>query len=104
MPGAGLPAEGRYPIRSTWDNTATAPSFNAFFAAGSPEHPLGWFHGEYGTVTITRADDGRLAGRFEIRARGFLSSDPADEDRWVTVTGSFEADGDTTATEVAAVR
>jgi hypothetical protein len=104
LPSAGLPHPGRYPIRPSWDDGATAPAFQAFFAAGSPEQPLGWFHGESGTVTITRAAGGRLSGRFEIRAQGFLSADPADEDRWVTVTGSFEADSDTTATTIAAAQ
>ena len=104
VPGGWVPATGRYPIRSTWGDPAIAPAFHASFSAGSAEHPLGWFHGEYGTVTITRAAGGRLAGRFEIRARGFLSADPDNEDRWVTVTGSFEADGDTTTTAVAAAR
>jgi hypothetical protein len=104
VPGGWVPAAGRYPIRSTWSDPASAPAFHASFSAGSPEHPLGWFHGESGTVTITRAASGRLSGRFEIRARGFLSADPADEDRWITVTGSFEAEGDTTATTIAAAR
>jgi hypothetical protein len=102
VPGGWVPAPGRYPIRSTWSDPAIAPGFHASFAAGSAEHPLGWFHGELGTVTITRADSGRLSGRFEIRARGFLSADPDDEDRWITVTGSFEAEGDTTTTIAAA--
>jgi hypothetical protein len=104
VPGGWAPAAGRYPIRSTWSDPAIAPAFHASFAAGSAEHPLGWFHGEYGTVTITRAADGQLSGRFEVRARGFLSTDPDNENRWVTVTGSFEAEGDTTATTIAAAR
>jgi hypothetical protein len=101
---AGLPAEGRYPIQSSWDKPATAPAFHAFFAAGSPEHPLGWFHGETGTVTITRAADGLLAGSFEIQARGFLTADTSEQEHWVTVTGSFKAQGDSTATTIAAAR
>jgi hypothetical protein len=101
LPTAGLPGPGRYPIRPSWDDRATAPAFQAFFAAGSPEQPLGWFHGESGTVTITRADNGRLAGSFEIRARGYLTADKIEEERWVTVTGAFEAEGDSTATTIA---
>jgi hypothetical protein len=104
VPGGWVPAPGRYRIQSRWSDPAIAPAFHASFAAGSPEHPLGWFHGESGTVTITRAAAGRLSGRFEIRARGFLSADTADEDRWVTVTGSFEAEGDTPSTTIAATR
>jgi hypothetical protein len=104
IPGAGLPAEGRYPIRSSWDKPATSPAFHAFFAAGSPERPLGWFHGESGTVTITRAADGVLAGSFEIDARGFLTADTSEQEHWVTVKGNFKAQGDSTATTIAAAR
>ena len=102
MPGASLPVAGRYPIRSTWGDRATGTAFHAFFSAGSPQHPLGWFHGESGTVTITRVADGLLSGSFEIRARGFLTADEIEKERWVTVTGSFEAEGDRTATTIAA--
>jgi hypothetical protein len=104
MAGASLPVAGRYPIRSSWGNPATGTAFHAFFAAGSTEHPLGWFHGESGTVTITRAADGQLSGSFEIRARGFLMADTTDEERWITVTGSFEAEGDSTAMTIAAAQ
>ena len=105
MPGAGLPPEGRYPIRSSWeDKAATAPAFHAFFAAGSPERPLGWFHGESGTVTITRAANGQLSGSFEIQARGFLTADTSEQEHWVTVKGSFKAQGDSSATTIAAAR
>ena len=104
MPGRDLPAPGRYPIRSTWGDTAGVTAFHASFAAGSPEHPLGWFHGEAGWVTITRATGGRLSGRFEILARGFLSADTADDHRLVLVTGSFRADGDTSTTTITAAR
>ena len=104
MPGAGLPAEGRYPIRSSWDKPAASPAFYAFLAAGSPEHPLGWFHGESGTVTITHAADGKLSGSFEIQARGFLTADTSEQEHWVAVTGNFDAQGDSTATTMAAAR
>ena len=104
MPGVGLPAEGRYPIRSTWDDRVTGNAFHAFFAAGSPEHPLGWFHGESGSVTITRVDDGQISGSFQIRARGFLNTDTTEQEHWVTVTGSFQAEGDSTTTTIAQVQ
>jgi hypothetical protein len=104
IPATGLPAEGRYPIRSSWDKGATTPAFNAFLAAGSAERPLGWFHGESGTVTITRAADGQLAGSFEIEARGFLTADTTEQEHWVTVKGSFKAQGDSTATTIAAAQ
>ena len=104
VPGNGVPAKGRYPIRDAWDeNGFGARAFRAGLVAGSPERPLGWFHGESGWVTITDAAAGRMSGRFEIRARGFLSADPKNEDRWVTVRGTFEADGDSTVARVASI-
>jgi hypothetical protein len=38
-----------------------------------------------------------------MRARGFLEYAPADEDQWVTIRGSFSAQGDSTVAETAAV-
>jgi hypothetical protein len=102
--GDRLPAPGRYPIRSSWDQVAgDTPSFHASFMPGSAEEPLGWFHGESGLVTITESREGRIGGTFELEARGFARDDMADEDRWVTVRGSFDAEGDSTAVEIATV-
>lgn len=42
--------------------------FHACFIAGTPEHPLGAFHGESGIVAITKVDGGRISGEFELRA------------------------------------
>jgi hypothetical protein len=105
LPGHRLPAPGRYPVLASWDETASDTSaFHASFTAGTVEHPLGWFHGESGSVTITESGNGRMSGAFEIRARGFLAADLANEDRWVTVRGSFDAEGDSTVATIASVR
>ena len=105
LPGDHVPSTGRYPIHYSWNDAEMGePSFRASFAAGSPEHPLGWFEGERGWVTITDAGAGRLSGEFEILARGFVSSNPDDENRWVTVRGTFQARGDTGITAIASVR
>jgi hypothetical protein len=102
--GDRIPAPGRYAIRSSWDGTESdTASFHASFMPGPAEQPLGWFHGESGWVTIAGAPEGRVAGAFEIRARGFPADDTDDEDRWVTVRGSFEAEGDGTVATIAAV-
>ncbi|HET9039152.1 MAG TPA: hypothetical protein VFN40_03215 [Gemmatimonadales bacterium] len=96
--GDELPRVGRYPIAFSWDHaagTAEPRWFHACFIAGTTERPAGVFHGQSGWVTITDAAPGHLAGEFELRARGFLVSNEADEDQWVTVRGSFTADGDT---------
>jgi hypothetical protein len=95
--GDQLPRPGRYPIHYSWDEQAHGGRmFHACFIAGTPEHPLGYFHGESGWVTITRAKSGVLSGQFELQARGMLASDVDDEDRWVTVRGEFVAVGDST--------
>jgi hypothetical protein len=77
--------------------------FHPCFVAGSAERPKGFFHGEIGWVTITAVEPGRISGTYEMRARGFLEYAPADEDQWVTIRGSFSAQGDSTVAETAAV-
>jgi len=98
-PGNLLPARGRYPVALTWQGEGPAKGvrwFHGCFAAGTPEHPVGMFHGESGWVTITDAAPGRISGEFELRARGFLAADASDENHWVTVWGRFTAEGDST--------
>jgi hypothetical protein len=105
LPGDRLPAPGRYPIRSSWDEIGSEPrAFRASFMAGTAEHPQGWFHGESGWVTITAAQAGQVSGTFEVQARGFLAADPADETRQVTVRGRFAAAGDSAVTAIASVQ
>jgi hypothetical protein len=103
VPGGRLPAPGRYAIRPSTDDR-NAVGIQASLSAGPMGHPLGWFHGESGTVTITRAENGRIAGAFDIRARGFLDADAAEEDRWVTVTGTFDAAQDSAGAVLTASR
>ncbi len=98
-------APGRYPIRSSWSELpADAVAFHAAFMPGSVEQPLGWYHGETGGVTIVEAGPGRVSGTFEVEARGISAADPLDEERWVTVRGSFSAVGDSPALKIAAVQ
>jgi hypothetical protein len=91
-----LPAPGRYPIGSK--------SFHASFMPGTAEHPLGWFHGESGWVTISATGAGHIVGSFEVQARGFTTQNPADENQMVTVQGSFDAEGDSTVATIASAR
>jgi hypothetical protein len=99
------PVPGRYPVRSSWDELVTDPtSFHASFMPGSVERPLGWYHGESGWVTITNAGPGWMSGTFEVQARGFTAADPLNEERWVTVRGSFDAAGDSTISTITAAR
>ena len=93
LPTDRLPAAGRYPIGSG--------SFQASFMAGPAEHPLGFFRGQSGWVTITKADQEHITGTFTVRARGYLSANIANENQWVTVQGRFDAGGDNTAATIA---
>jgi hypothetical protein len=105
LDGEQLPTTGRYPIRSSWsDQESGRPAFHAGFAAGTPEHPLGWFHGESGSVTITRSAPGRMSGRFDILARGYLAADPDNENQWVRLRGSFDAADDGSMQTIAGVQ
>jgi hypothetical protein len=94
--GDRLPAPGRYRLQNS--------SVQAAFAAGSAEHPAGWFHGESGSVRVTKSVPGHISGEFEIQARGFVTAKLDDENQWVTVRGSFDADGDSTVTTIASAR
>jgi hypothetical protein len=80
---------GRYAVSDDW--TTSERVFHASFAAGSPERPLGWFEAASGWVTVTAVSASEVRGEYEIRARGWLSSDPDNENRWVTVRGTFRA-------------
>jgi hypothetical protein len=101
--GPDEPSPGRYQVRSWEERTGDPMEFQALFVAGSVERPVGVFHGESGTVTILRSGAGRIHGAFEIRARGFLAANMEDEDQWVTVRGTFEAQGDSTVAQVQSI-
>jgi hypothetical protein len=95
--GGQLPRAGRYPVFFSWEHpVAGGRWFHACFWAGKPDRPIGMFHGQSGWVTITDATPGRISGVFEIRAQGFLATNPSDEDQWVTLRGTFRAEGDST--------
>jgi hypothetical protein len=87
---------GRYPVVHSWAEPGMPGQrrFHTYYVPGQVEHPLGVFHSESGWVTITESVAGRIAGTFELRARGFLASNDRDEDQWVTVRGSFTATGE----------
>jgi hypothetical protein len=95
---------GRYPIASSLPEQPFAGRrFHPCFVPGTVERPLGFFHGESGWVTITAAESGRISGEFDIQARGFLATGPADEDQQVTLRGRFTAEGDSTVAASQAV-
>ena len=86
---------GRYRVSSSLPEQPTAERwFHPCFVAGTVERPRGFFHGESGWVTITSVEQGRITGEYQIRARGFLAPDLADENQWVTIRGTFSAEGE----------
>jgi hypothetical protein len=85
---------GRYAVLPAWPGEGSGNWFHASLVAGTVERPVGVFHSESGWVTITRAEPGQLSGEFLLHTRGFLAADMDDEDQWVTVRGTFVADGD----------
>ena len=86
---------GRYRVALEPPRGPTDRLFHPCFIPGSSEKPLGFFMGEQGWVTVTAVgEDGRISGSYEMRARGFLASNPKDESRWVTVRGTFAAVAD----------
>ena len=91
-----LPQPGRYPVHYHWSppagTTQVGRHFHACYMPGTAERPLGMFHSESGWVTITESMPGRIAGTFELRARGFLASDAKDANQWVTLRGTFAAE------------
>jgi len=92
---------GRYPVTMSLPEDPTAGRwFHPCFSAGTVERPVGFFHGESGWVAITSVAGGRIAGEYEIRARGYLASNMDDENQWVTLRGAFVAEGDSTVAAI----
>jgi hypothetical protein len=86
--GAGRPAVGVYVVR---ESVPESVGFHGLVITGSPSHPTGVFRVRRGTLSITASSPQRMSGSFELQAVGFLASDPSQEDRAVTITGSFTA-------------
>jgi len=82
------------------EDPSAGPWFHLCFSAGTVERPVGFFHGETGWVAITSAGGGRIAGTYQIRARSYLAGNLHDENQWVTLRGTFVAEGDSTATAI----
>jgi hypothetical protein len=94
---------GRYPVASSLpEDRAAGRWFHPCVIAGTVERPAGFFHGESGWVTITAVEAGRIVGKYEMRARGFLAADTTDDDQWVTIRGTFGAAGDSAGATFAA--
>ncbi len=90
-------------IFSGWDGAQPQPgthpitdqpgsgSIQALIVTGSPTRPTGAFRVLHGTVTITNSSRDCVTGRFEMYARGYEASELSQENRELTVRGSFSA-------------
>jgi hypothetical protein len=88
--GWAAPTVGVYPVG---EDELGRNGFSGLIITGMPAHPTGVFRVQSGTLTITAASPMQLAGRFEVRAVGFLTESPREDDRAVTATGGFSTRG-----------
>jgi hypothetical protein len=88
--GSATPTVGAYQVGERMLGTN---GFSGLIITGMPSHPTGVFRVQNGTLHITAATPMQLAGRFELRALGFLTESPRDDDREVTATGGFTTRG-----------
>jgi len=88
--GSAVPTVGMYPVG---ERELGVSGFSGLIITGMPAHPTGVFRVQSGTLTITAATPNQLAGRFEVRAVGFLTESPREDDRAVTATGGFSTRG-----------
>jgi hypothetical protein len=86
--GAAAPAPGLYPIGES-AALDSAGGFRVLYLAGTATRPAGVFRADAGTLEITEGAAGRVSGRFELSATGFLAEHPDDESRQVHITGAF---------------
>lgn len=89
--GADRPKAGTYTISEFVGGPESLQEFHALVALGGPTSPLGTFRGMSGAVTITQSSNERIAGRYELKAVGFMATDAELENREITVRGSFSA-------------
>jgi hypothetical protein len=79
---------GTYAISAHDDGS---DGLRALVMTGSATRPTGVFRGQSGYLIITSATDDVIRGRFQVDARGFLATNPADETRPMKATGMFTA-------------
>jgi hypothetical protein len=71
---------------------APAEAIQALVVTGSPEWPTGAYRARRGRLTITRSTPEFVAGHFEIDAVGYEAGNPLDEERPLSVRGTFTAE------------
>ena len=87
----GQPKLGTYRVTAFTGGPEKDDEFHALVSLGSAGNPVGAFRGMSGTVTITQSSADRIVGRYELHAVGFMAADMNDEEREITVRGSFAA-------------
>lgn len=86
------PRAGTYRVTAFATGAEKADEFHALISLGSVGSPIGAFRAVSGTVTILQSTGERIVGRYEVKAVGFLASDPENEGREITVRGGFTAE------------
>ena len=86
------PRAGTYRVTAFAPGAEKADEFHAMISLGSVGSPIGAFRAVSGTVTILQSTGDRIVGRYEVKAVGFLASDPENEGREITVRGGFSAE------------
>ena len=79
------PAPGVYQVGGDSDE------ITALVVIGSPSHPTGAYRAQAGTLTVRQSSDRYMTGEFSLETRGYEVADPGNEDRPLTVQGSFSA-------------
>jgi hypothetical protein len=90
MNGARL-LPGTYAISGRDDGS---DEIRALVMTGTASRPTGVFRGKSGYPIVTSATDNVIRGRFQVDAKGFLASHPADESRPMRATAMFVATRD----------
>lgn len=87
MNGARL-VPGTYAVS---DRSDGSDEIRALVMTGAATQPTGVFRAESGYLIVTSATDEVIEGRFQVDAKGFLASTPADETQPMRATGMFTA-------------
>ncbi len=87
----GQPKPGTYRVTAFTGGPEKDDEFHALVSLGSATNPLGAFRGISGTVTITQSSPDRIVGRYDLHAVGFMAADTDEDEREITVRGSFAA-------------
>lgn len=86
------PRTGTYKVVMLGPGEESPEEFHAMVSLGPVTAPLGAFRAVSGTVTILQSSADVIVGRYEVKAVGFMASDPENENREIVVRGGFTAE------------